>query len=416
MSEIAKKLEGKTLFVSDRVSCTSSRVTVQRYAEFLRGHGAVATSDQRQADIVLVDTCAFDEHNEDKSIDVVRQSQAAAKEGAKVIVCGCLAGINPRRLQEHFGGEFFSPKSEDQLRHILGLEVDTEAFVTPLDPGGRFMGGKWLGTSRTQTFAVAAIQWLHRVDARIPLGRVPGLRHALASSQAANPHAYAITISQGCLGNCSFCVIPMAKGKTTSLPIGMIVQKVRDAVARGARKIILTSEDTGAYGKDIGASLTGLLEKVHAVPGDFRIYIHFFDPRWLKSCAQELLPLVASGRIAYIQFPIQSGSDQVLSRMRRGYQIEQVLPAIRAIKRASPGITIATQVIAGFPGETPAEFAATRQVLAERVFDWVQVFEFSNRPGAAAGALPDHLPQEEVVRRAKQLRGAWFRSRYLRRG
>lgn len=405
------QLAGLKLYVADQISCASSRVYVKHYEDYIRAHGAAVVPEVRDADIVLIDTCAYSDQKEALSLGLIREHARRGRPDAKVIVCGCLAGINPQLLQQHFQGEFFAPKNERHLAYILNLDEEAARFITPLDPRGRFMGADFRGPTWTYTQAVRAARQLHRLDHAVRLERVPIAaalsRKMLACSQAANPHAYAIAISQGCLGQCSFCVIPMAKGETTSLPLGLVVDKVRDVMAQGVRKVILTSEDSGAYGKDLGTNIVDLLRRLDQIPGELQLHINLFDPRWLRTLGEDLIAVMRSGRVRYLQLPLQSGSDSCLARMRRAYRTEHVLPWIRRMRRELPGLALATQIIAGFPAETDAEHEATRAVLREGLFDLVEVFPFSERKGAAAEQLPGRLPLAVREERARTLRKDW---------
>lgn len=386
---------------------------MKRYEDFITSHGAVATRSIAEADIILIDTCAFNKERERISLELIAREQRRARAEARIIVCGCLAGINPQVLQQTFRGHFFSPKDEAQLAVILGVEGEEDRFLTPSDVRGRHLGDEdfFTGGSEYSRWLVRVGSLLHRIDHHLPLDRVPVIGKLLSSSQGINRHAYAITISQGCLGNCSFCVIPNAKGRTRSLSVGMIVDRVRQVAEQGTRHIALVSEDTGAYGCDIGTNLMDLLEKIHEIPADLKLHTPWFDPRWLDRYFRELMHFFALGKIVYFQAPLQSASSTVLARMRRAYQAEAVLPLLREIRRAHPSLAIGSQFIAGFPGETEEEFEATRALLTEYLFDHVYVFEFSNRPGAETEKMQDHLPPPLIEARAAKLRRTWRTTR-----
>jgi tRNA A37 methylthiotransferase MiaB len=414
LGPLSDRLRGKRLYVAGQLSCASSRVSFSRYEEFILRHGAERAESVGDADIILFDTCAFNVEREQESLGLIREHEQAAKPEAKLIVTGCLAGISPDKIQDKYRCDFFAPRNESQLAYILCLDDEKDQFLKLSDPRGRFMGissfvgGKW----GLRTVARIAGMF-HRIDHRVPLLAVPFLKHALAASQAANPHAYALSISRGCLGNCSFCVIPMAKGKTTSLQMGMIVDRVREMVDQGTDRIILTSEDIGAYGKDINTAFPDLLEKIVHINGHFSLFLHFYDPRWLRTQGEQLLPLLQSGKVKYLQLPLQSGNNRILNLMRRCYLIDQVLPVIEKIRHEAPAVSLGTQIIAGFPSETETEHEDTKRMLRTRLFDYVDVFPFSNRPGAAAQKLPGHLSEAIVQKRARDLRRTWRRSRYM---
>lgn len=408
------QLTGKKLYVAGQVSCVSSRVYLQRYEEYLRRFGCTITSKTNEADILLVDTCGFSQIREDQSIDVIEQSKKFAKEGAKVIVCGCVVGINPERVKEKVGADCFSPKNEEQLARILNLDTQKGAIFDTEHIRSRPMGGDWIPEGWRQWMLKAILAPLHATNNRINLRWIPFIRTTLDSTQALNPQAHALTIGQGCYGNCSFCVIPLAKGKTSSLPLGAIVEKVRSLVDSGVRDIILTSEDSGAYGMDNGTSIVDLLRRVQEISGDFRVYVLFFDPRWLRKYREDLLEVLSRGKIQFLQLPLQSGSDDVLKRMRRAYTVDQVLPVIAEIKARFPNVTLATQIIAGFPGETKEEFYQTKTVLNKGLFDRVDVFAYSNRAGTASEKMQGHLPASLIQVRCMQLNFTWFLGRLFR--
>lgn len=398
------KLKGKKLFVKP-VNCISARINLNKYEKFVLSNGCETTGNIKEADIIIVDTCGFSADSEKSSIASVKESESLAKEDAKIIVCGCLTSINPQKLQNQFKGEFFTPKDEKGLSKILKIDDEENKFAPSEDTVGRFVGimpGKIAAQHKHRR-----IEYLFRINNKIKIDWIPGIGKIMGRRTAINPRGYSMNISQGCLGNCTFCVIPFARGTTRSLPMGLIVDKIRGKVQEGVKQFILNSEDTGAYGMDIGCTIVDLLEKIHEIEGDFKVYIHFFDPRWLRKYDASLRALFAKKKINHIQLPIQSGSNSVLNRMKRAYQMDHVLPLIREYRKSFPWMFITTEIITGFPGETKEEHSETVKVVQEGLFDHIRVFPFSNRPGAEAETMPDHLPQAIVEERADSLSLEW---------
>lgn len=407
------KLQGQKLFLGNQVGCVSSRVNVQKYEDFIKRQGAEVTSELAQADIVLVDTCAFSEYWEKESVQSVVEYQKKSPVEAKIVVCGCLPVMDLPKLKSIYQGAYFTPKNETQLARILDIDPEEDKFLAPTAPRGRFMNPDEYSDSSTRIGLLCQVlRFFHRLEDFMMLGRLPVIGPLLNATQYINKSAYAVNISQGCMGDCSFCVIPMAKGRTQSMPIGSIVELVREKVTKeGVKKIVLSSEDTGAYGVDMGVSIVDLLKHLHQMPEKFYLYILFFDPRWLKQHGEALIPLLKQGRVRYLQFPLQSGSNSVLSRMRRSYKVEDVMPIIRKIHKEVPRLTLQTQIIAGFPGESEEDHRATRKLLKEKLFNHAWIFEFSNRKGSRTESMTDHLPFEVVRRRARELR--WTTGDYL---
>lgn len=404
----------KKLAVAGQLGCASAMVLQNKYASYILSHDYERTDSFGDADVILVDTCGATLEQENASLALIAKQQQKAKPGAKVIVSGCLAAISPERIAQVFSGDLFSPSNEFMLGRILGFDSEEDKFLEPYEAPGRFMGAEDPSVLMPQARRLAAAMLaLHRVNNLLPgqgLTTLPVFKTLIHVSQQCNSRNYTLNISQGCMGECTFCVIPKAKGRTKSLPIGLIVEKIRQKAAEGVRHITLASEDTGAYGVDIGTDIVNLLWKIHAVPGDFVVYLNFFDPRWLKSRGARLLEFLKTGRVRYLQCTLQSGSDQVLKRMKRGYTVAQAMAPLRRIRAECPDLTLTTQLIAGFPGETSQDLAATRRLIEEDVFDHLWVFEFSQRPGAETETMDGCLPEQTIRERARKLRRAWWGS------
>lgn len=398
------KLEGINVFISDGLSCNSSRNYVKKYEEFIVSHGARPTNSLAESDIILIDTCAFSKETETKSIENISEKKLRAKKDAMVIVCGCLVQINPEKLRENYDGHFFSLRNEKHLAHLLGLDEEDARFLGPEEPRGRFMTNDYVVGNRSMRMRLQARRFLHKVNDRIPLEWFPVLDQQLALSQGLNSRTYSLTVSQGCLGNCSFCVIPLAKGRTVSVPAGVLIEQIRAKVEDGVRDIFLTSEDVGAYGQDIKTSIIELLKRIHDIRGDFRLYLNFFDPRWLVKYPKEIVDVLARGRVRYLHPPLQSGSDSVLRRMRRAYQMKHVVPVLEEIRKRAPKLYMANAIIVGFPGETEQEFEETRKFVRRGLFHRTFLHGFSDRPGADAEKLDGHLTETVIAARMKLLR------------
>lgn len=410
-------LSKKRLYTSGSLGCTNAMVLFQRYVDFILSHGYEKTKNPNEADVVLIDTCASTQKQEDASFDLIQQEQGKVREDAKVVVCGCLPAINPKKFQERWRGDYFTPSNQFMLARILGIDREEEKFLTPYENPGRFMGAEDAKAVVLHShihlarFLARGLLELHRLNNKFCRGlfeRLKLTRRLFWISQQCNARNYTINVSQGCVGSCTFCVIPKAKGRTRSLPLGLIIEKLREKVEAGVRHFTLSSDDSGAYGIDIGTNIVELLKKVHEIPGDFSMSINCFDPRWLKSRGEGMKEIFAMGKVKYIQIALQSGSDPVLRRMRRAYQIDEALATLWDFRRSFPNLIMGTQLIAGFPGETDDDFAASRCIIEEDLFDHIFVFDFCHRPGAETEGMDGHLPEAIITKRARQLRRAWM--------
>jgi len=214
---------------------------------------------------------------------------------------------------------------------------------------------------------------------------------------------YTIKISTGCSGACSFCSIKQARGTIRSRPSGEIVEDFKKGLAQRYTDFALIGTDIGDYGRDIGENLLDLLEMLVNLKGEFKIRLRNVNPRWLIPSAPQLRDLLASGKISYIQSPVQSCSENVLRLMNRGYRAEEFLRAVRTIRSASSEVFIKTQIVVGFPGETEEDFLANKRLYKSQLFNYVEVFAYSLRPNTRAEALPGQLPSAVVTARRRKL-------------
>jgi threonylcarbamoyladenosine tRNA methylthiotransferase MtaB len=214
-----------------------------------------------------------------------------------------------------------------------------------------------------------------------------------------------LQVQNGCNSFCSYCIVPYARGRSRSVTPDEILRGVADLAAHGFKEVVLTGIHLGAYGLDLPSptTLTTLIRQIDAGQIVPRLRVGSLEP---NEVSEELLHLMAtSGNICHhLHLPLQSGSDSVLSRMGRSYTSGFFRILIAQITAAMPDAFIGADVIAGFPGETDAEFAETVRLIEELPFSDLHVFPFSSRPGTRAAGMPGHLPDRVVTRRAAQMR------------
>lgn len=213
-----------------------------------------------------------------------------------------------------------------------------------------------------------------------------------------------LLLSRGCRGQCTYCGIPSAVGFLKSLPLERIVDNFRFILEQGNRVIGLVATDVGSYGQDNGSNVVKLFQKLFASDEKFQLIINDFNPCWLVEYSDDLIDLFAANakKIDYILMPVQSGSEKVLSLMKRGHTASVVLEHMPALKKAVPGIHIGTHVMVGFPGETEEDFNATLDFLKKIKFYYMKVFKYDDRPRIEAAKLPFKVP--EKVKRQRLLR------------
>lgn len=238
------------------------------------------------------------------------------------------------------------------------------------------------------------------LDSSLPPGRLAS--HPLSPVPAA---AY-VPIAHGCDNFCTYCIVPLRRGPMCSRRPDEILREVEEWVRRGAREVTLLGQNVDAYGKDLSdpVDLADLIRSVHEVQGLQRLRFLTSHP---TDMSQRLLDTVAELPKAceHIEVPVQSGDDDILRRMGRGYDSAYYRDLVARSRDTIPGLSLATDVIVGFPGESLQQFLNTYQLLEDLRFDVVHIASYSPRPGTSAARLPDDVPPEEKRRRHRAVEG-----------
>ena len=346
-------------------------------AALLRTRGYALTDSEREADVILLNTCSVRDLAEQKAIGKMGL-MARAKRRRPGLVLGFM-GCMAQRL---------GPQLFDRLPGV-DLVIGTQKLHRIPDYLDRFLGN---GRQPVSDIAEEA-----------------GSQNAICDhvAPAARPVAF-VSIMQGCDMHCSFCIVPATRGAERSRSIGDILAEIRVLVASGVKEVTLLGQTVTSFGRDTTPILDGkspfvqLLEAVNAVPGLERVRFTSPHPQGFRDdliqCYGRLEKLCEQ-----VQLPVQSGSDRILKAMCRTYTVDKYRGIIEKLRARIPGIALSTDIIVGFPGETDADFAASVKLCEEIKFDNVFLFKYSNRTGTPSVELPGQVPQEEIIRRHNQL-------------
>lgn len=218
-----------------------------------------------------------------------------------------------------------------------------------------------------------------------------------------------VNIAEGCNGSCSYCIVRKARGRLRSRRPEEIIDQIRSLVAGGVAEVQLAAQDTAAYGQDLGVNLAGLLNRAVLIPGNFRLRIGMMNPNNILRRQEDLIRALKSPKIyKFLHIPVQSGSDDILQRMGRDYRAGDFIAIVDAFRRQYEDITIITDIIAGFPGETENEFLETLHLIENIQPDKVNVTRFSRRPGTQAGELYD-MPERIKKDRSRRMTSLWLK-------
>ena len=349
----------------------------------LRDRGYRPAASEKEADVILLNTCSVRDLAEQKALRKMSNLRALRKKNPGVVLgfLGCMAQRRGASLSRDMAG--------------LDIVVGTQKFHRVPDLVEQARQARLGGQPRFVA------------DVEEEAGSESTIRdHVVAPRQVT---AF-VSVMQGCDMHCSFCIVPTTRGQERSRPIAEIVAEVRGLVGHGIREVTLLGQIVNLYGRRIPAqegksAFVQLLDQLEEIPGLDRIRFTSPHPRGMKP------DLIASyGRLKklceHLHLPVQSGSDRILKQMGRGYTADQYLRIVDQVRKTCPEIGLTTDVIVGYPGETEADFEATRKLMEEVNFDNGFIFRYSPREGTrAARERENQIPETLMEERNQELLG-----------
>ncbi len=353
--------------------CQQNEADSEKLMGMSEAMGYALTDRPEDADLILVNTCAIREHAELKALSIVGQyKHLKAKNPSLLIgVCGCMV------TQEH---------RRDEIKHRYPY-VDFVFGTSSIHRLPQLICEKL--TRGKRVFCPEESAYL--VAEGLPIHRESGYR------------AW-VSIMYGCNNFCSYCIVPYVRGRERSREMGAIVDEVRGLVADGYKDITLLGQNVNSYGKDSGYpyDFADLLAELDRIDGD---YILRFMTSHPKDADRKLIDVMASSRHIARQFhlPMQSGSDKILRVMNRHYDTEKYLDTVRYMREKMPDVTLTSDIIVGFPGETEEDFEGTLSMLRTVGFDMLYSFIYSPRKGTPAAKMEEQIPHNVQSARFERL-------------
>jgi tRNA-2-methylthio-N6-dimethylallyladenosine synthase len=353
--------EGAKHFFVWTIGCQMNEAESSKASAILRQAGYLPTMLEENADVIIVNSCVVRQQAEDKVAGKVGSLARlkAQRPDLRIALTGCMVTGQQEQLAARFPHVdlFYGPSEFERL-----VEIAPE---------------------------------IESVD--VDLAELP---HFYQDGSVDPDVTAFIPIIYGCNFVCSYCIVPYRRGRETSRPMGDIVTEVERLSARGVREVTLLGQTVNAYGHDLAGQpdLADLLAAVDRIDGIQRVRFLTSHPKYMSD---RIIDAVADlpSLCEHINLPIQAGDNEVLRRMRRTYTVEYYRERIAYVRERMPGVTLATDIIVGFPGETPEQFEHTLQLLAEIRFDKVHVAMYSPRPGTLSNRWVDEVPWVEKKRR-----------------
>lgn len=337
------------------LGCRVNRTESEALAEALGGSCVVAMDTDTGADVVVINSCTVTGEADAKARKAVRH--ALAQGATRVVVTGCLAVIDPQGLLDIDPRVVVEPAGPGLARRVAGLagaDIAGDAW-TAMRPGG--------------------------------LGRIRVM----------------VKVQDGCDSRCAYCIVPDARGVPRSVPTDRVLARVRALAVSGTPEVVLTGVNIGRYRDRSGArDLAALVAAVAETPIG-RVHLSSIEPLDLD---ERLLEVLAGSTkvVPHLHVPLQSGCDRTLAAMGRGYDADRFTRALTAVRAALPSLSVTTDVMAGFPGESDADFAESLAFVRGAGFTRLHVFRYSPRAGTPAAARADQVAPEVKAARAQQLR------------
>lgn len=353
--------------------CQMNEYDSDKMADVLgAAQGYVPTDDPEQADLILFNTCSVREKAQEKVFSDLGRVKHLKKKGVKIGVGGCVASQEGAAIIERapYVDVVFGPQTLHRLPEMLARRE-----------------------SQNRPQVDISFPEIEKFD-HLPPARVEG-----ASAF--------VSIMEGCSKYCSYCVVPYTRGEEVSRPFEDVLVEVAGLADQGVKEVTLLGQNVNAYRGRMGdtaeiADFALLLEYVAEIPGIERIRYTTSHP---NEFTQRLIDVYAKlpQLVNHLHLPVQHGSDRILSAMKRGYTALEYKSTVRKLRAVRPGISLSSDFIVGFPGETEDDFAKLMKLIEDVGFDASFSFVFSPRPGTPAAALHDDTPQEVKLRRLQHL-------------
>jgi MiaB-like tRNA modifying enzyme len=301
------------------------------------GHVPAASYDE--AEIVVVNTCTVIKPTE---LKILKRMRVVVQDGKGLVIAGCMASVQ---------------------REDVSSEFPDAMVIAPKEYG----------------------EFASRFEARFGRG--------VEQPSLLSPVTAIIPIAQGCLGSCTYCITKKARGTLESYPLERLVKEAQVHVSNGAKELLVTAQDSGCYGLDIGTNLGALLSRLVQIEGDFKIRVGMMNPDSLAFIMDDLIPAWSEPKVyKFLHLPVQTGSDKILAAMGRGYSVADFESQVASFREAFPDMTLSTDIITGFPGETDEDHRSSVWLMQRVRPSVVNVTRYSPRPDTPAARSKHQVP------------------------
>lgn len=362
-NEKEKEQKQELSFWIEGYGCSASYSDMEMIAGQLKSNGYKISNNPNTSSINLIVTCSVKDATEHRMIHRIKR---LSKDNKPLVIAGCLPAADLKLVEKiNPNASLMGPNSISKTIEIVNSTLNGQKSI------------------------VLQNSEIDKID--FPKIRI-------------NPIISIIEIASGCLSECSFCQTKLAKGDLQSYRMGKILNQISHDVMTGAQEIWLTSTDNGCYGLDIGTNLAELLKRCVEIKGDFKIRVGMMNPMYIRYMMADLVYVYSNSDkiFKFIHIPVQSGSETVLRKMKRGHTAKTFKEIVRQFREKMPDMTISTDIITGFPDETDDDFELTLKMITDLEPDIINSSKFSPRPGTTASKLK-RINNEIMIKRSEIL-------------
>ncbi len=385
--------------ISFALGCPRTEFDAFSVLKYLKVNNCILTRQFSEADLILISGCAVTKRNENLTKSLWSIAQSEKKPNAKIIYFGCFPGILSDSALYDYGGITVKKRQFNILDDIIGARVKYDDLneIGLLFDDDIVRSGFSLSDILRVKLESAHDSFWNAVRLIIKAGQ----SHSLVEAES----IYNVRISKGCNESCAYCAIRQGVGPLNSNDLNAITETIRRAVSSGHSTIRLIAEDVGSYGQDCNRSVVDLFKEIYAIPGDFKILIDDFNPRWLIAYFSELMEIFGRdpARLAHLGIPVQSGSNRILKSMQRSYDADAARRCLQILKATFPDTMLYTHIIVGFPGESIDDFNDTLNFMRPGFFDKISIYKYSDRPGTSSSCLDRKVSEFDKSVRAIKL-------------
>jgi MiaB-like tRNA modifying enzyme len=348
-------------FYFESYGCTMNQGEAKIMEDMVRARGHDIVSEEESEVLVLV-TCTVIETTE---LRMLKRLKELTKTGKMVVVAGCMASV----------------QKDDILKSNPDALILTPQYLKDM---GKVADILAIGDEKVEPEMRGKGSDIKSADAIIP-------------------------ISSGCLGSCTYCITKLARGNLQSHNPDILIMSMKKVLSEGFKEIRLTSQDTAAYGADIEYDLATLLKDIGELKGEFRVRVGMMNPENVKQILKPMIDSYSDPRVyKFIHLPVQSGNERILADMGRRYTVPEYFQVVDEFRKAYPILTLSTDVIAGFPGESDSDFEDTVDLIKKLQPNILNITRFSPRPQTLAKDMEDRIPSRIAKERSRELTQVHF--------